>query len=306
MSALKLRIFKIFHHGPRAFLISLLIHTIILFFIWSSQLKNPAEPPIEISIQNQLLPKKLQNIALSKESLKNKGSQSLGHKLLAKFSKPNLQSAFSAKAHDIVTMTDAEKYGAHPLEDNPTDEWGSGGATFARNKDYLLFRKVYETVDGLLYYPGVLARNRIEGFTHARLVLDSAGSCSWKLTQITGANPYLRLFVLDVLKHACHQNYSQFMNGRKLTNVDLSFKFAITEHDNLNLIEADKGIVGNTLLFYRNSHNSIMEWELGPFHGMFPIPVAYLNIFWLQENWDRVINHKEPLEVFKNELGHQI
>ncbi len=306
MSALKLRIFKIFHQGPPAFLISLLIHTAILFFIWSSQLKDPAKPPIEISIENQLLPKKIQKISLSKVSLKNKGTQSLGHKILAKFSKPNFQSGFSAKVHDIVTMTDSENYRAHPLEDNPSDEWGSGGGTFARNKDYLLFRKVYETVDGLLYYPGVLARNRIEGFTHARLVLDSEGSCSWKLTQITGANPYLRLFVLDILKQACHQNYSQFINGRKLTNVDLSFKFAITEHENLNLIEAEKGIVGNTLLFYRNSHNSIMEWELGPFHGMFPIPIAYLNIFWLQENWDRIMNHKEPLDVFKNELGHQI
>ena len=46
-----------------------------------------------------------------------------------------------------------------------------------------------------------------------------------------------------------------------------------------------------------------MEWELGTFHGMFPIPMIYLNIPWLQENWDRLVHEKDPLSEFKKEFG---
>lgn len=46
-----------------------------------------------------------------------------------------------------------------------------------------------------------------------------------------------------------------------------------------------KKIVGNVLLFYRQSHQSRMQWGLGPFKGMFPLPIVQLNDRWLMKHW---------------------
>jgi len=77
----------------------------------------------------------------------------------------------------------------------------------------------------------------------------------------------------------------------------------MSENNDRERIEKEKVIVGNTLLFYRNSHRSIAEWQLGPFHGIFPVPAIYLNIPWIQENWDSLVNKKDPLLDFKKQFG---
>ena len=276
--------------------LSIAIHFILVFFLWTPQ-ELPKNRPIEISMVTKIFEK------TKKFPLRNSLSPSLSQKILAFHTKPNFEKAFSAKDFSGEASDDTENYLKNSSEDNPLADWGSGGGTFARTKDYLLFDRIYHNIDSILYYSGVLARHKIQGYINTRLVLDSNGKCEWKFTQIKGADPYLRLFILDILKQACGQNYSRYINARNLTNVDMSFKFALTEHDNKNWADHEKGIVGNTLLFYRNTQNSIMEWELGPFRGMFPIPAVYLNIPWIQENWEQIIYHRDPLEVFKQQFG---
>jgi hypothetical protein len=56
-------------------------------------------------------------------------------------------------------------------------------------------------------------------------------------------------------------------------------------------------------MFYRNAVKSLMQWEFGPFQGVFPVPAVYLNLPWIQENWDKLINHKDPISEFKREFG---
>ncbi len=198
---------------------------------------------------------------------------------------------------------DRDSYLSNPRKDDVASPWGSGAGTFERIAEFNLYQELYRNVDGYLSYPGVLARNKIMGTVNARLVLEDKGSCDWKKTKIQGHNAYLELYVLDLLKKVCLSNYKRFTRDRLLTNIDLSFQFDISENNDLEVIEKKKFIVGNTLMFYRNSHRSITEWELGPFKGVFPVPTVYLNLPWIQENWDRLVNNKDPMQEFKKRFG---
>lgn len=210
------------------------------------------------------------------------------------------------KFDHYLTDSGGDTYSHNPNMDNPGAEWGSGAGTFGRIKDYNFFRVFYSHIDSSLAYPGVLARHKITGTVQARVVVDRNGSCDWQRTKIEGQNGYLGLYVLDVLKRVCQMNFKQYIGDREVTNADLSFKFDINENDDWQRVEKEKFIVGNTLLFYRNSHQTVMEWELGPFRGMFPIPMIYLNLPWLQENWDSLVNKKEPLKEFKKQYGEVV
>lgn len=64
------------------------------------------------------------------------------------------------------------------------------------------------------------------------------------------------------------------------------------------LIRRNQKIIGNVLLFYRNSHQSIAEWHLGPFRGMFPIPWVNVDFDWIIENFDKHVNEKDPVKEF--------
>lgn len=207
------------------------------------------------------------------------------------------------KFGDTLVAPNGDTYSLNPGKDNPLAEWGSGSASAERIRDYTLFQALYKQVDGFLSYPGVLARHQIKGTVNARLVLSADGNCEWGQTQILGTEPYLKLYILDLLKKVCHTNFKKYISEREVTNADLSFRFDISESNDPEEIKKQKLIVGNVLLFYRNSQQSMMEWELGPFRGIFPVPAVYLNIPWIQENWDRLVEKKDPMNEFKKKFG---
>lgn len=116
----------------------------------------------------------------------------------------------------------------------------------------------------------------------------------------------MRLYVLSVLKKTCEQNFKPYLKERLVTVVDLSFMFEFGEMANSELKNENTFIIGNALHFYRSQVQSSLEWELGPFKGMFPLPAVYMNLPWIQENWDRIVRHKNPEDFFKKEFGEKI
>jgi hypothetical protein len=282
----------------RFLLVSGLIHgslVAILFFKKSVE-KKSEEAPIAIEIRN-----------LPTGSLRGSG---LGqaHNASPFFSHQNQKTYFGTsfdklneKAKDGLLAGDT--YLRDRIRDNPNAPWGQGAETFERIEDYSLFKTLFTKIDSGLSYPGVLARHKIQGTVNTRFVLNHLGECDWQYTQILGNDPYLRLYILDVLKRICSENFKRYTRKREATNVDLSFQFAISENGDKEYEREHQAIVGNTMMFYRNSQQSVMEWELGPFRGMFPVPAIYLNMPWIQENWERLYNDKDPLKEFKKQFG---
>ncbi len=293
---------------PRSFqagiFFSFVIHGCIflaLIYKVSPELK-PEPVPVTIELKefargNSTGDTRLQN----RKVPKNRGSFSAGQKKRSYFGISFDQLAEKINANG--THAGGDSYLRDRKSDNPLAPWGQGSETFERIEDYSLFKFLFNKVDANLSYPGVLARNKIQGTVNARFVLNAEGSCDWSYTHISNGDPYLQLYVLDLLKRTCAENFKRYTKDRKITNVDMSFQFAISESGDEEYQKKNQILVGNTMTFYRNSHQSVLEWELGPFKGMFPVPAVYLNIPWIQENWERLTKGKEPLKEFKKRFG---
>lgn len=183
--------------------------------------------------------------------------------------------------------------------DNPAAPWGSGAGQFERVAATQFMQFIYEQVQMKLFYPATLAFHEIEGTVNARLVIDQQGHCQWPETSISSPDAHLRIYVLDLLKKVCHQSFSQFMEGKQRANVDLSFLFELRRNDTRKKEEEQRLVVGNVLLFYRNGHKDILEWRFGPFRTYFPLPYVDLDFEWLKENWEKIIEGKDPLNEYR-------
>jgi hypothetical protein len=178
------------------------------------------------------------------------------------------------------------------------EDWGVGGGDFKQVEHYLLFRKIWEEVDGMLFYPAILARRKVQGTVNVRLVLNEEGKCNWSATKIWSAQRYLRVYVLDVAAKLCRLNLARWHQDKKPITVDLSFKFFISENGERQLLAKDEAIVGNVMHFQRHSHQSAMEWRLGPLKGLAVFYVG-VDFDWLKEQWDTLSNGTDPLDPYR-------
>ena len=290
------------------FFISLVLHIVIAGIFFSLNLKSnkiTEKQNIEI-VLNESKSKKVHPLISS-----GKGKQDSSKKHTTSVKKSNSEKArtqsswlFSKYDKESLIESASGGIGHGSNRDNPDEEWGTNEAPFEKIKDYGFYEKLYQQIDGYLAYPAVLARNKISGDINARLVFDSDGSCLWKLTKISGSEDYLRLYILETLKKTCKSNFKKYLNKRLITNADLSFRFKLAEKSETeDEMDKEKIIVGNVLLFQRSAQHSLAEWKLGPFRGMFPIPAVYLNFEWIQDNWDKLIEKKDPLVEFKKQFG---
>lgn len=184
--------------------------------------------------------------------------------------------------------------------DNPNADWGEGGGEFGRISDYILMERIYQQVDGLLFYPTLLAYHKVQGDVKARLVINNKGQCDWKHTEIKSGERHFQVYILGLLKKLCALNNEHLKKMRTASNIDMSFSFTVTATPADELRKKQKQpIVGNVLLFYRETVRSPTEWSLGPIKGVFPLPIAFVDFIWLQENWDRYINGIDPWEEYR-------
>ncbi len=174
--------------------------------------------------------------------------------------------------------------------------WGEGGGDFARIADNLFFDNIREQIEGLLYYPPVLARNNISGVIKSRLVLTGRGECDFARTSVSGSQPYLKNYTLSVLKKLCAIDLKRGLPQKDWIVMDLAFDFDLN-HDPYG---ADyKNItVGNVLLFHRAA-SSVAEWKLGPFKGYWFAPVINLDFQWFADKWDKDVKGRDLYEDFK-------
>lgn len=186
------------------------------------------------------------------------------------------------------------------LGDNPLDEWGEGGGQFHRVREYLLMDQIYGKINGLLFYPGWLAYKGISGVINARVVLNQNGKCLSQYTNVEGASPYLRSYINHLLRKFCLTGIPPHKYLRPTTNVDLSFHFEF-EGEGQRLVDIGQTIIGNVLLFHRSIPKSPLEWQIGPIKGVFPVPMIYLNIEWIYENWEKIVEGRDPMDEYRKE-----
>jgi hypothetical protein len=179
-------------------------------------------------------------------------------------------------------------------------DWGYGGAGQGIMKSIgqtLSLDKLRLEVEGLLYYPGVLGRRKVEGTINTRLVFGEDSKCDWSRTRVTGASPYLRVYIFALLKKLCAFDTMTTMGFLKDQRVDMSFRFFLvnrtTEKDHSTL-------AGGVLLFQRQFLVLPGEYHIGPLTGTVFAPFVSLDWPWVVEHWDQWVEHKDPLRDFRS------
>lgn len=184
-------------------------------------------------------------------------------------------------------------------EDDLHSGWGSGGADFERIADNMFYEGIREKVEGLLYYPPVLARHNISGVVKSRLVVSgTSGQCDFARTKIDGAHPYLAIYTMSLLKKLCGFNLAQGLPKRKWVVMDLAFDFEISERP-IDELKFRNFTVGNVLAFHRGVQKSVAEWHLGPIQGIWFLPVVNVDIGWIGERWDSWVKGRDVYEQFR-------
>lgn len=283
-------------------ILSTLFHLVVYFSFYFLKTNDSPKSPDLVTIEvaniafteSESKTNKVPNNTKSKAKTKNKNSKTKNNNF---FSIRNVipsqyQTLFNKNIKTYNTGSSDLS-----IPDNPYSLWGTGAAEFERLADYSYLERIYERVNNNLFYPGIFAYNNIFGTVNARLVIDSFGNCNWQMTQINSTNVNLKVYILSVLKKTCMQDLKLVTQLRKQLNIDLSFSFELTERS-VDKNEDNKMIIGNVLHFYRNSAKSMLEWNLGPLKGMFPLPYVQLDITWLQIHWEKYINDKDLLKEF--------
>lgn len=208
-------------------------------------------------------------------------------------------SYLQSRSEQVHENTYAEQN--YTIKDNVNESWGHGSQVFQRVQDYRLMEILYSKMDEILIYPDELSYHKIEGVVNARIVLDQNGDCDFDHMSVQRGERHLQILVISKISEMCKSNFKKYIKDRQRTNVDMSFDFRLSEHNDRDLIQSEKKIVGNVLLFYRQSHQSRMQWELGPFKGLFPLPIVQLNDRWLMKHWAELMEDQH--QGFKE---HQI
>lgn len=254
---------------------------------------------------------------ISRSSVKTPQTGLTHNSSLAKDQSEKLKAELFSSGLSVGSLTSSDDYknyrqqksnsvtGELPKSDWEYAPWGDGAGEFNRILQSNLFDQFFREVDRALFYPGILARHRIEAVVLARVILNQDGECDWQKTKIRSNDKHLQVFILDVLKKACKTDYSRWMASRENTLIDLSFEFQLTEHGNKELAQEKQFIVGNSLHLYRNAQKSVAEWHLGPVMGVFPLPMVSLDYGWLQENYERYIEKHDPMKKFEAEAPRE-
>lgn len=161
-------------------------------------------------------------------------------------------------------------------------------------ENFLAFERLHIHINGATHYPYVLAYHDITGNANARLVIGNKG-CDWKLTRIWASERHIRVYALNVLKKVCSLQDVTRMGVSQPINVDIAFSFRHTEESNPKDYSE---LRGNVIVVQRWYSKSVLDWNLGPFKGKFPIPAVNIDFTWLMENWNQYVNHKGPFHEF--------
>ena len=277
----------------KGILLSIVLHLgVFVFLIWkwpSSQSPQGAQPPLP---EIQLVFK--EDIEQSFKKQKKKDRKKAKRK----------KKGFRAQDFSLSPLgsnkSDFQKnhfnHGGADLSkpDDPSANWGEGGAEFGRIQDYSMLERVAYRMDALVEYPYTLAYHHIGGVVRVRLVVGKTGKCHWGKTKILGNSPELRFYILTVLKVFCRGDFWHRLKKRGSSNIDFSFNFNTYDKKRESV-----RVLGNVVTYNLPGYQDRGVWRVGPVQGYLIAPTVLLNTTWIVENWNRLVHDEDPLDAYR-------
>jgi hypothetical protein len=277
----------------RAFILfSLLLHALVAgLLMWRKAPQPIPEEKIEISIRE--LPKGDLNSRSAKSSVRGRGKRISLSKL-----KPSWSSVLEPGPNEGRSI-DPEARGTGEW---PSNSWGAHqGGLLKEMEHYISYERVFQEIEGLLNYPGVLGQHDISGTFNVRLGFDDNSQCDWSRTSITEANHYLKFYVLALLKKLCGLDFMNRMRFNRATRIDINFNFVISDGLARDYDNAADSISGNVLLFRRTYVKPVGFYRIGPIGWTVFMPMGFtMDPMWFMQKWDEVMNHHDPLDEFRD------
>ena len=223
---------------------------------------------------------------------------------------------FSAPASGRLTLSDlgiAWKNGL-PGEVDLTapDSAGPGESEILNEiKGTVIYDSLYRLIDETLYYPAEFGEGEIEGVVRAQIVFSKNGTYNRKFSRVSSPSPYLRVFVLQLLRRAFSEPlpaaYRKSGNEIRISTV---FFFDLTRTDNPmdagpNAMKGhDKNrSLGRHFAFYRSA-KLIGEWKIGPLRGYGLVPSVAVDPEWFVDRATDLVSEKakaDPLKKYRDD-----
>jgi hypothetical protein len=157
---------------------------------------------------------------------------------------------------------------------------------------------VYRKAQLTIGYPQAFIRHDITGLAQARLVFGADGRLEPSLLHVRSGSPYLRVYVYRVLENTFRERVpANLVRWKGTFEVFCTVQFSFSETSTALTVTSPSPIVGNKLFFARRTFKSRAEklkWELGPLHGMFPVPVVGMDMTWF---YRKVRDARHPLRA---------
>lgn len=277
-------------------LLSVLLHALVAaLFVWQ---KAPPLPPEKIEVSIRELPRAHPNSHGTKPSprtSKEKHGKGKGRISLSKL-RPSWSTVLEPGLNE-GRLIDPDARGTSEW---PSDSWGAHqGGLLKELEYYISYERVFQEIEGLLNYPGVLGAHEISGTLNVRLGFDDNSQCDWSRTTVTEANHYLKFYVMALLKKLCGLDFMEHMRFNSSTRIDINFNFVISDGLPRSYDNAEDSIVGNVLLFRRTYIKPVGFYKIGPIGWTVFMPMAFtVDAMWFMQKWDEVMNHHDPLEEF--------
>lgn len=268
-------------------LLSILLHAAVFYLLSKSKRKEDSQTKVEIEYR---------------ETPKSQGKGKRGTKKKGKgISLADLRPSWTTVTEpgpNTGRLIDPDAKGSSEW---PEGSWGANGIKLGELEHFIQYERIQKDIQGLFFFPSALGKKDISGTINARLYFTETSECNWSKSTISGANPFLKFYIAAVLKKYCRFENGKHLRLKQDQFIDLSFAFILAKGESREESESKDRILGNVLMFTRIHHKATGDYQIGPIRGNILVPIAVTVDFpWLLEKWDEVMNHRDPLDEFRD------
>ena len=180
---------------------------------------------------------------------------------------------------------------------------GGGGSVLEQVAGAPVYEEIYERIESVFDYPEEFRAKGIEGSVRATLVFDGRGKWSRKDSTIRSSSPYLRVYVVRLLKRLFAEPIPRpYPHGKNL-KVECLFELNVRGDSGLQgVVEGfSRNLLGNFLSFSRSA-KGFAEWELGPLHGYGIVPSVGIDPMWFVDQVKKIRGvDRDPLVSYRDD-----
>ena len=206
-----------------------------------------------------------------------------------------------------VSPIDPSHRKSSETDDSGKSEVPNGAPDFKQESaSYPAYRFIFDRIDANLTYPDVFKKpeNQFTGWVDAKIKLDANGKFDEPSSTFDSDSRFLRVTAIQAVRkglaHELPAECLKKLKGNRL--IVATFHFEKVEPKDMFQQEAKAYQLGAQLNFHRFFVRPEIAWDVGPIHGIGPIP--RLDILWFFKKAADAFDQDakfDPLDAYRND-----